>query len=79
MWELLTGDEPYSDMHCASIIGEHRPMSLSYLYAMHSFFSFQAISLFTYQSEQNYFYCCFLYAVVLWIPRRLERRTKHSL
>ncbi|CAK9325761.1 unnamed protein product [Citrullus colocynthis] len=21
MWELLTGDEPYSDMHCASIIG----------------------------------------------------------
>ena len=22
MWELLTGDEPYSDMHCASIIGE---------------------------------------------------------
>lgn len=22
MWELLTGDEPYADMHCASIIGE---------------------------------------------------------
>ncbi|XP_022867591.1 uncharacterized protein LOC111387282 [Olea europaea var. sylvestris] len=21
MWELLTGDEPYADMHCASIIG----------------------------------------------------------
>lgn len=21
MWELLTGDEPYKDMHCASIIG----------------------------------------------------------
>ncbi|KAL6540822.1 hypothetical protein OROMI_024705 [Orobanche minor] len=21
MWELLTGDEPYTDMHCASIIG----------------------------------------------------------
>ncbi|GAA0173959.1 non-receptor serine/threonine protein kinase [Lithospermum erythrorhizon] len=21
MWELLTGDEPYSDMHCASVIG----------------------------------------------------------
>lgn len=21
MWELLTGEEPYSDMHCASIIG----------------------------------------------------------
>lgn len=21
MWELLTGDEPYGDMHCASIIG----------------------------------------------------------
>ncbi|XP_022929736.1 uncharacterized protein LOC111436234 [Cucurbita moschata] len=21
MWEVLTGDEPYSDMHCASIIG----------------------------------------------------------
>ena len=23
MWELLTGDEPYADMHCASIIGMH--------------------------------------------------------
>jgi hypothetical protein len=22
MWELLTGDEPYADMHCASIIGK---------------------------------------------------------
>lgn len=21
MWELLTGDEPYADLHCASIIG----------------------------------------------------------
>lgn len=21
MWELLTGEEPYADMHCASIIG----------------------------------------------------------
>ncbi|GMP97709.1 hypothetical protein CsSME_00045858 [Camellia sinensis var. sinensis] len=21
MWELLTGDKPYADMHCASIIG----------------------------------------------------------
>ncbi|GJZ36626.1 kinase TKL-Pl-6 family protein, partial [Tanacetum coccineum] len=21
MWELLTGDEPYTNMHCASIIG----------------------------------------------------------
>jgi len=24
MWELLTGDEPYADMHCASIIGENQ-------------------------------------------------------
>lgn len=24
MWELLTGDEPYADMHCASIIGKHK-------------------------------------------------------
>lgn len=24
MWELLTGDEPYADMHCASIIGKHQ-------------------------------------------------------
>ena len=24
MWELLTGNEPYADMHCASIIGENR-------------------------------------------------------
>ncbi|MCI22243.1 kinase family protein, partial [Trifolium medium] len=23
MWELLTGDEPYADMHCASIIDVH--------------------------------------------------------
>lgn len=23
MWELLTGEEPYADMHCASIIGKH--------------------------------------------------------
>lgn len=22
MWELLTGEEPYADMHCASIIGK---------------------------------------------------------
>lgn len=22
MWEVLTGDEPYADMHCASIIGK---------------------------------------------------------
>jgi hypothetical protein len=24
MWELLTGEEPYADMHCASIIGKHQ-------------------------------------------------------
>lgn len=24
MWELLTGDEPYRDMHCASIIGKNQ-------------------------------------------------------
>ena len=24
MWELLTGNEPYADMHCASIIGENQ-------------------------------------------------------
>lgn len=23
MWELLTGEEPYADMNCASIIGEN--------------------------------------------------------
>jgi serine/threonine protein kinase len=22
MWELLTGDEPYADMHCGSITGD---------------------------------------------------------
>lgn len=24
MWELLTGDEPYADLHCASIIGKYQ-------------------------------------------------------
>lgn len=24
MWELVTGEEPYADMHCASIIGKHQ-------------------------------------------------------
>jgi hypothetical protein len=23
MWELLTGEEPYANKHCASIIGKH--------------------------------------------------------
>lgn len=22
MWELLTGEEPYADMHCGAIIGK---------------------------------------------------------
>ena len=29
MWELLTGEEPYADMHCASIIGKcHKSLYL---------------------------------------------------
>jgi len=23
MWELLTGEEPYADMHCGAIIGKN--------------------------------------------------------
>lgn len=29
MWELLTGEEPYADMHCASIIGNQLKLSCS--------------------------------------------------
>jgi hypothetical protein len=30
MWELLTGDEPYADMHCASIIGKYQIVNTGY-------------------------------------------------
>lgn len=33
MWELLTGEEPYADMHCASIIGNEQQLPCLYLYA----------------------------------------------
>ena len=23
MWEILTGEEPYANMHCGAIIGKH--------------------------------------------------------
>jgi serine/threonine protein kinase len=33
MWELLTGEEPYADMHCASIIGNYTCLAyLLYVY-----------------------------------------------
>lgn len=38
MWELLTGEEPYADMHCASIIGKNCiPLVLVYqlYFALH--------------------------------------------
>lgn len=36
MWELLTGEEPYADMHCASIIGKHM-LLLGYILLFLSF------------------------------------------
>lgn len=32
MWELLTGEEPYGDMHCGSIIGRASLLNIFYLF-----------------------------------------------
>jgi hypothetical protein len=31
MWEILTGEEPYANMHYGAIIGAHPPTALSVL------------------------------------------------
>jgi len=31
MWELLTGEEPYADMHCGAIIGKNLVNNSLYL------------------------------------------------
>lgn len=33
MWEILTGEEPYANMHCGAIIGKLKPSSLSFIIA----------------------------------------------
>ena len=30
MWEILTGEEPYANMHCGAIIGEYSKQRIIY-------------------------------------------------